>query len=328
MTDDLSAALHRTADALPDAPDRLGRVRAVRRRRRLRRLQWSGSAAAVLVIAGATLYAVSSPGTRTAPDRLGVDPATASTGGYGASGRVVSVPGKHVRFCAPAPEPAVLIFPKPPPGYCDFGVDVDGVDLSRLQNRYEKAGAIEGYAALRGQLHDGLLTVDAQGKPSTGTAAAATETPPCRPPTGGWRRTGSGNPDPQALQDYQGTHPGAVIDLEISRPTPTQAVLVALTPGDPTDVRAALLHDYAADELCVATSAYSPAEVQAVAADPALQVGVERQVYATGRGFSPQGQLQYNGQAVLLTPDLAAAVARHPQGLVEITVWLQPVGAG
>lgn len=329
MTDDLSAALYRTADALPDAPDRLGRVLAVRRRRRHRRLQWSGSAAAVLVIAGATLYAVSSPGTRTAPDRLGVDPTTASTGDYGASGRVVSVPGKHVRFCAPVPQLAVLIIPKPPPDYCDFGVDVDGVDLSRLQKRYEKAGAIEGYASLEGQLHDGLLTVDRQQQPNTGAGTPPVpDTPPCAAPTGGWRRSGDANPDPQALQSYQETHPGAILDFEVSRPTPAQAVLVALTPADPSEVRAALLHSYGQDEICVATSTYSPTEIQSATQDPALQVGLDKQVYGTGRGFSRQGQVQYNAQAVLLTPELEAAVARHPRGLVEVTAWLHPVGAG
>src|SRR5689334_12221051 len=67
-----------------------------------------------------------------------------------ASGRVVSVPGRRVRFCAPVPVAAIGYAPgqEPAPSYCPKGVDVTGVDLSALSNRREKDGAVEGAATL------------------------------------------------------------------------------------------------------------------------------------------------------------------------------------
>ncbi|MCU1602014.1 MAG: hypothetical protein JWO22_2723, partial [Frankiales bacterium] len=181
MTDDIHDALHRAAELLPDAPNRLAGVR--RKRASLVRRRFT-AAAVVLIVAGAgAAVALSLPGT---PAKV-VLPATDSTL-LTASGRVVQVPGKPPRFCAPEFRDDVLRFPTPPPQWCALGVDVRGVDLATLGNRREADGAVEGYATLTGRLDGDVLVVTDQGPTPQGPGPAFVYSsyPGCPAPPGGW----------------------------------------------------------------------------------------------------------------------------------------------
>lgn len=61
------------------------------------------------------------------------------------TGRVVSVPDRPMRLCANAPTAGVGYEPgsEPAPELCEHGVDVTGVDLTVLDERREKDGAVE-----------------------------------------------------------------------------------------------------------------------------------------------------------------------------------------
>lgn len=257
---------------------------------------------------------------------LSPSPSPSSTAGalYGASGRVVSVPGKPVRFCAATPQPAVLISPPPPPAYCGFGVDVEGVDLDRLDNRREQAGAIEGWAALEGTFDGTVLRVTKQGPQDLSVTPTPPDTPPCSPPDGGWPE--GGDLDTTALTDYQAKHP-EVLMIALLRPSQTQVLAYVLTSGDVDAAERALRPTYG-ERLCVHRSRFTKAELDAAIADPALQGGEGTQVFTWGGGgLSRDGELQSTVGATWAEPALLAAQARHPKGLVALDLFLNPVAS-
>lgn len=239
-----------------------------------------------------------------------------------ASGVVVSVPGRPVRLCSPVAVAAIgSTGAGPPPAYCDYGVDVTGVDLGALQDRREVGGAVDGSAELHGVLRARVLVVDRQGPPTYPAQSPPAISPPCAQPVGGWAR--DGDPDSQPASDYQVAHPGAVVTLALSRPTPGAALVLVLTAGDPEPVRAALSATYRPDQLCVAMSRFSRSEIDSAQRDPTLDITAATGVDQHGESVGADGQPVVVVHATLLTPELAAAVARHPAGLHVIDAWLQ-----
>jgi hypothetical protein len=330
MNDDLEQVLAAAAQQLPDDPQRLVRVRARSSVLRRRRHRLAAAGVVAVGVAGAVIV-VAGLGGAARPDRLvqGADPTPAPSGPplFGASGRVVSVPGRPVRFCANAPMALALVIPTPPPAYCDFGVDVVGVDLEALAGRREAQGAVEGMASLTGTLKDSVLTVVTQGPPAVDTLASRLpDNPPCPAPTGGWPRgANDANLDVTSLQAYASSHPDTVVELALLRPASDQVVAYLLVTGDPGPAVDALRPTYG-QQLCVFPSRYTKAQAQAAQADPAFNGGAARQVYTTGQGLAPDGQLQVTVGATLETPELRAAVARHPAGLVRLDLFLNRVG--
>jgi hypothetical protein len=82
-----------------------------------------------------------------------------------ASGRVVADDG-GTWFEPPLPVPAFLYAPgRQPPPRLSLGVPAIGVDLGRLDRRWEKQGAVEGYATLAGTWRQERLWVGEQGRP-------------------------------------------------------------------------------------------------------------------------------------------------------------------
>ena len=68
-----------------------------------------------------------------------------------------------------------------------LAIRVVGADLDLVVNRFEKAGAIEGWAAVTGVWSDEQLEVDRQSLPSPEPPwSLPWRTPPCPPPAGGW----------------------------------------------------------------------------------------------------------------------------------------------
>ena len=323
MTDDISNALHRAADLLPDRPDRLAEVR--RKRTSVVRRRATAAVGVLALVGAGTAYGLTRGGgggsVVVVPVSTGVE--------LTASGRVVQVPGKPPRFCADVGSTLMLVSPKPPPVWCALGVDVRGVDFTTLEQRYEKAGAVEGYATLTGHLDGDVLVVTAQRPPENQTAPAGFTAAPCPAPPGGWPTTPSGgNPDTTALTDYRNAHPDVVADVAISRPTNTTYGLYVLTYGDPQVVYDALGPTYG-DVLCVAHSRWSRAELRSAAeefnghADDVHELGVYQ--WMGSGAFQADGQMTVTASAVRVNADLQAIVARHPAGIIRIDYWLHPV---
>jgi hypothetical protein len=324
---DLDQLLAQAADRLPDTPDRLAGVLA-RRAHLVRRRRVRTAAAATVAVAGAAAVAVAvvsgggaSPRARLLPG----DGATSASQLYGATGRVVSVPGRPVRFCAPVGSDLVLRIPTPPPAYCDFGVDVVGVDLARLTARREAQGAIEGEAALTGTLANGVLHVVRQSEALPPEGPRTYDTPPCPEPAGGWP-TGAtdANLDLTAMQTYASAHPDQVVEVAFLRPSSRQVLAYVLTTGDVQQAENALRPSYG-KSLCVFSSRFTKAQQLAARADPAFAGGPRTQVYGSGDGLGRDGQIESYVSATILTPELEAAVARHPKGLVRLDLFLNPV---
>lgn len=246
-----------------------------------------------------------------------------------ASGRVVSVPGRPVRFCAPVPESSIGYAPghDPAPAYCGSGVDVQGVELSTLADRRQKAGAIEGQAQLTGTYAGGTLTVSRQSAPVNPPGRTIPDQPPCAAPAGGWPRGAAGeNIDVTAASRYQARHPGVIEQLALLRPSTTQVLAYVVTVGDPAPVVAALRPAFG-QRLCVARGRYRPAEIAATARALRIDSPVCRAagVYSTGSGLTPQGQPEYGISLPWVTPALAVLAGRQPAGLVRFDGWLVPL---
>jgi hypothetical protein len=247
------------------------------------------------------------------------------------AGRVVSVPHRAVRLCAPAFESGVGYAPghEPAPQWCPLGVDAAGIDLSALTQPRSKDGAREGWADVEGVYHGtGVVRVTAQHPYRPGSNPGfVPDQPPCPAPGGGWPVGGrDANLDATAIQSYSDAHPGSVIMPAELRPSRRQVLMYALTAGDPGPVEAALRPTYGA-ALCVVRSRYGRAQIDS-AADafmPDRTPGRGAGVVAVGRGaLARDEQVVVDVSLVRVTRDVAALAARQPAGLVRLHPWLYP----
>jgi hypothetical protein len=253
-----------------------------------------------------------------------------------ASGRVVSVPGKPVRFCAPESFAAIGYAPghEPAPAWCPLGVDVTGVDMAALSMRRTKDGASEGWGYLRGVYRSGTVAVRAQSvqRAMPDTYETLT-TPPCPTPSAGWQRTAPGA-NQIAITDkmwaYNSAHPGQVVTSAIFRPSATSAVVV-IAVADVAAARAPLPD--APRSLCLVRSRFTRTQVTDAMA-PFTQdlqshlkdgVGV---VVSPGEGVAKDGQVEIDVEVVQMTPATLAWARAAPAGLVHLTPWLQQVDPG
>ncbi|MCU1623918.1 MAG: hypothetical protein JWL79_2763 [Frankiales bacterium] len=320
MTEDINDALHRAAELLPDTPDRLQAVR--RKRAGLVRRRATAALGVVALVVGGAAYGLM----RTSGSTHTSVTANGDSNELTAMGRVVQVPGRPTRACANVASDAVGYSVRPAPAWCDLGIDVQGVDLAVLDDRFEKDGAVEGYATLTGHLEGDVLVVTKQ-EPRRDEPQPSVSIAPCTPPPGGWRDYGhETNPDVQAAQAYAGAHPDLVAEIAISRPSRTQAVPYLLTWGDPEPVHAALRSTYG-DQMCLQRSQWTREQVAGAVAEFTHDVVSSQGVYSYGSGHSltGEGQLKVDAEAVRSTPELEAIVARHPKGLIAIDYWLHPV---
>lgn len=311
MTDELGDVLNQAAARIPDAPDRVGLVMHRRAALRFRRRMAMTSTVAFVGLACATTLAAGfrPPGSAArSPEPV-----------YRGSGAVIAVPGRPVRFCAATLEG--LAQPEPI-RYCDWGVDVVGVDLSALAFRRTWHGATEGQASLWGHLRGGVLQVLSQAKPATDHEWPALPAPPCRPPAGGWPRSkGYADVPPTAADAYRHSHPDDVVDALHLRAAADQVVVVVVVSAHVREAEAALRPAYG-NRLCVWLDRYSPAQIAAVQTDPAFQLSPATQVYARESPYTPDFQTVVIVRATRETAALRAAVARHPAGLVKLEPFL------
>jgi hypothetical protein len=307
-------------------------------------------AAVVVAVAGAGVAVTA--GDR--PDRLSVAPAGTTspvvTDGtrVATTGRVVQVPGRAVRFCAPVPTADVGWLPghQPAPQHCDVGVDVEGVDLAALHDRRERDGAVEGWARLAGSYRDGTLTVEDQRPPEVQDAAApapSPDVPPCDPPTGGWPRDpallrgpgseGEGDVNLQAqqsaLERHRAGHPDLYVMVALLRPHPDAVLLgvAAASPQARDAVERALRPAYG-EQLCVVVSDVTREQVEAARTEFDLDAGEWSRlgIYGgSGEGLREGMQVEVGYEVVRVTEELQRRADRHPPGLLVLRPWLVPV---
>jgi hypothetical protein len=145
-----------------------------------------------------------------------------------AAGRVVAVAGE-VRFEPPLPRHPVYYPPgtEPAPKFSGLGVPARGVELSALHDRFDKDGATEGFATLRGRWDAGALHVTDQGPPQWPVDPRRQwEDPPCPAPAGGWPH-GRENENLELPDEL--VNDSAVATLLMVRPSATQVVLTVVS---------------------------------------------------------------------------------------------------
>jgi hypothetical protein len=316
-------------------PDAL-RVRAAHRRRRVSGSAGVAGVVTAVVVGVLVLPALGSPtaGRVEAPSAVpssrapaGLPPIVRDGDLVGATGRVASVPGHPVRFCAPVPEAAVgyAAGQEPAPAGCALGVDVTGVDLGELSRRREKNGAVEGWAYLRGVYRQGTVSVTLQaGERALPNDWHAWDTPPCPTSAGGGAKiAANGNPDMSRVDAFSRAHPGELTSTVIMRPTTTSFVVV-LAAEHPALVHEALGPNAAG--LCVLETRFSSTLLaRAQAAIGAMPQGSG--IYIYGRDTGEDGQTAFAVSAVMVTPALHALAAGLPAGLVQFRPWLAQVSA-
>ena len=284
------------------------------------------------------------------PERLAVAPPAPHTqvvrdgDRVSASGSVVSVPGRPVRFCAPVAQDAIGYAPgqEPAPAYCPFGVDVEAVDLADLADRREKDGSLEGQTALTGVWRDGKLVVQEQGPPEPYGEPEQAAAPPCDPPQGGWPRDpslllpmggeveGDVNllAEQPAMDRYRAQHPGDVVTIALLRPYPDSVLMgVSVVDGAAAARAEAALRAAYGERLCVVSSRSTRAQVTAAQAEfvigsnDATRLGIHG---GAGEGVSDALQIEVGYDLVLVTEEIVSRAARHPPGLIALRPWLLP----
>jgi hypothetical protein len=206
-------------------------------------------------------------------------------------------------------------------------VRITGARFEDLTNRFERDGAVEGYARVTGTWSDDQLHARRQTTPpSTPHPHPRWESPPCPAPSGGWphldwERASSGrgvhNLD-YDLGDLEDT--GAAVAVTTFRPSEDQAVLVVAAAD--RDAVEAQLRPQLGDLLCVVTSRWTKAELDAVRAH--LHAHWEQwNLYQLGPSNGEDGQTRMAMQLTRVLPEIANWAASLQSGILAIKPWLR-----
>jgi hypothetical protein len=236
-----------------------------------------------------------------------------------ASGRVVACDGQTWFGPSPRMRPAVYYKPghEPPPGRSGSEVLVHGVDLSRLAKRWEKDGAVEGWATLRGTWHDEELTVTEQGPPGYPTdrdEVPRWEVPPGDPQQGGWPR---GRYD-DVLGDDMDLEGEETVTVVIFRPSRRSEVVVIAS--EAPDVTKARLEPHLGRHLCVVQSRWTRAQVN----DVREQLHARARWITSAEGATEDAQARITAELVFVSADVSAYATTVPDDLLSVSVWLTP----
>jgi hypothetical protein len=244
-----------------------------------------------------------------------------------ATGFVVALPGRSVRFCAPSPvaldgggSTATMTKQE-----CGFSVPAKGIDLATLAMRQQRDGVVTGTATLDGVWHNGTLIVSTTTAPPSSNGLAPMPSTPCAAPAGGWPQGPSNqNLDLAPAARYGRAHPGAIIQFALLRPSASQVIAYILTAADPGPVRTALTARFHG-RLCVVKSRYTLDQIHAaVRIVHAAQAVPANQIYVTGRGLSASAQVQIQVGLTRITPAIARMAAATPAGLIQFNAFLVP----
>jgi len=228
-------------------------------------------------------------------------------------------------FDPPVPTRAVGYGPDgpPPPHQTSYAIPVDAADFDAVEHRYERDGAIEGYAKIYGRWLGNRISVDRQTNETPGRRFSRWSDPPCEPPSGGWPH-GMNGAYPENLEfdlgDLETT--GAAVTAVIFRPSDDQAVLVVAA----TDIPAveALLRPQLPDRLCIVPSRWSRAQLDAV--QEHLRVMWDRWgIHKSGPLCDEQAQATMTATLVRVTDEIADWAAAQPDGLIALEPCLSPV---
>jgi hypothetical protein len=238
-----------------------------------------------------------------------------------ATGRVVAVAGS-VWFEPPLPRRLIYYPPesRPAPTASRLGVVATGVDLDRLDARFEKDGVVEGWAWLRGVWRSGTFQVGEQGPPQWSANSATTwDEPPYPPPVDGWPH---GPVDENLEIPAELTTDEAVLCYAMFRPSPSQVVLSVAT-TDPVRIATHLLPLFG-QRLCIVNSRWTREQVDNARA--AVQAEMAQwQAYQAGLGgVGNDGQVLLDVKVVQVLPGLADWINTVPDGLVQVQQWLSP----
>jgi hypothetical protein len=297
-------------------------------------------AARVLVVSAAAALAAcasSASGPTTHPATGGAQPAdgpTTVTSGRAqeiavhdgdlvrATGNVVAVPGKPVRFCSPL----VAVTGNEPFGYCPTGVVVVGADLKQLHDRRTHDGTVRGSATITGIFREGAIEVRHQvARRFVEPVHFADDSVPCARPAEGW-------PDRQpplgAVYRYRRSHPGSIVEIAYLNPSEKESLVYVLTAGDPAPVQDALGAAYP-HGVCVRKSEYTAQQIKLAHrfTIALMRVGnpLSRPYEAGGGGLGDDDQPRVSMSVAMVDDRLAQKVDAQPAGLVEIIAWLVPI---
>jgi hypothetical protein len=203
-----------------------------------------------------------------------------------------------------------------------LAIRVVGADLDVVVNRFEKAGAIEGWAAVEGVWSGEQLEVDRQSLPSPEPPwSHPWRTPPCPPPAGGWPKvTPRGDMVLKYdMGDLRAT--AAAVAVTLFRPADGAAVLVVAA-SDEAAVEAQL-RPQLGDLLCVVPSRWTKAELDRVCGY--LHEHHEQwDLYQWGPHVQGDGQPCVSARLVRVLPEIAAWAASLPAGILVLEPWLAP----
>ncbi len=228
------------------------------------------------------------------------------------SGRVVALPGRPVRVCAPETVLLVERLGDTDIVDCQFGVTAVGIDLRRLQHRRELRGAVEGWASVIGRWDGSTLHVEQQTDPAPPQPVVLPDRPPCAPPAGGWPTVAENeNLDSEAVSRFIETHPGT--RAAILRPSPREALwLVTTTEVDEAE---ATLSPVYGRGLCVVRSAYRVEDYGA--AERAFPFHAGLGIFGSSAGRpDADGQWPITFRVLYITDELLNRQAAMPAGLV------------
>lgn len=238
------------------------------------------------------------------------------------SGLVVVGADGAGRFCAPDAEHSGVAN-----GHeCTLGIAVTGVDPARLSKARRDPSGTRGLATLTGTYRSGAMRVTKQAPYEARPLQLYRDQPPCVAPDGGWPR-GHVAVDLSPVRRYEQRHPAAILATAVLRPSRDQAVAYVVTSGNPDAVGKALLPAFG-KRLCVVQSPYAVRDV--VAARRLLSSHRGRALTdVTGTDAAAvdgHGRLEIRASVPLLTDRLAHLIDEQPAGLIQLDVWLRPVG--
>lgn len=135
------------------------------------------------------------------------------------SGRVLALPGRPVRMCAPVAValPGYPAGQEPLPEYCELGVTVRGLDLAAIVDRRSDRGVVTGRAGVEGTYRAGIVAVTRQTAPGPeeDVVRRHPDTPPCPAPAGGWAY---GEVDVEPVAAWLRGHQDRYVDAWVARP--------------------------------------------------------------------------------------------------------------
>lgn len=239
-----------------------------------------------------------------------------------ASGRVLVIDG-IVWFERPGPVALPWTSRPRPPRPGRYAVRAHGIDLDRLDRvQRHDDGTLEGWTTVTGTWRHRELHVSAQtSTPQRGAWTNRWTTPPCPPPAGGWPTADLPARSPQPDEQTRLT----ITQVTVFRPHETQQVLVVAA-EDVERVERALRPTFGA-ALCVVPSRYRRHEVDETLRRLRDEMSSHHwPMTSNGRSAGDDGQPTVIATFAWIEPEVARWAATVPGGLLDLDVWLTPVG--